>query len=147
MDFFAAVFKRESHGGIFGAATFVNHARGEELREEHASVGRPAESVDSIGEKRVAAIEFVALEQTAALAVGVLDPDIIVLQIVFLGFDVAAHGIDDAAVGSEREGGNFVVDILERFVEVLSASLRNETAAECEKKQRAETRELQELAR
>ena len=145
MDFFAAVFKRESHGGIFGAAAFVDHAGGEELREEHASVGRPAESVDGIREKRVATVEFVALEQAAALAICFLDPDVIVLEIVFFGFDVAANGIDDAAVGSERESGDFVVDILERLVEILRASLRNETAAEREKNQRTNTREVEEL--
>jgi hypothetical protein len=56
------------------------------------------------------------LEQATALAVGFLDPDIVVLEIVFFGFDIAACGIDDAAVGGEREGGDFVIDVLERLV-------------------------------
>ena len=145
MDFFAAVFKRESHGGIFGPATFVDHAGGKELREEHAPIGRPAESVDGIGEKSVAAVEFVALEQTAALAVSFLDPDVVVLQIVFFGFDIAANGIDDAAVGSERESGDFVVDVLEGLVEILSVNSRNENTAAEEKNQRTETLEVDEL--
>ena len=73
------------------------------------------------------------MEETAALAVSFLDPDVVMLKIVFFGFDVAANGIDDAAVGSEGESGHFVVDVLKRLVEVLRASLRNETAAEMRK--------------
>jgi hypothetical protein len=69
-----------------------------------------------------------------------------VLQIVFFGFDIAANGIDDAAVGSERESGDFVVDVLERLVEVLRASLRNAKAAQGKKYQRTATREVEELA-
>ena len=68
------------------------------------------------------------------------------LEIVLFSFDVAADGVCDAAVGSEREGGDFLVDVLEGFVEILRASLRQEKTAECKKDQSAETREPNELA-
>jgi len=137
-DFLAAILERESHGGIFGAAAFVDDAGGEKLRKEHAAVGRPVEGVDGVREKGVAAVELVALEQAAALAVDFLEPDVVVLEIVFFGFDVAAGGIDDAAVGSEREGGDFIVDVLEGLVEILRASSRKRTQANEHANQRAE---------
>ncbi len=59
------------------------------------------EGVNGVREKFVAAGEFIALEKAAALAVGFLKPDVVVLKIVFFGFDIAASGIDDAAVRSE----------------------------------------------
>ena len=62
------------------------------------------------------------MKQAAAFAVGFHEPNVVVLEIVFFGFDGAADGINDAAVGSEAEGGDFVVDILERLVEILRAS-------------------------
>jgi hypothetical protein len=80
------------------------------------------------------------LEQTAAFAVGFLEPDVVVLEIIFFGFDVAADGVNEAAVGSEREGGDFFVDVLERLVEVLSGSMWNKKAAEQKEQQNAETR-------
>jgi hypothetical protein len=81
------------------------------------------------------------LQDAAAFAVGVLNPDVVVLQIIFFGFDVAAHGIGDAAIGGEAERGNLLVDILQRLFEILGAGLRNKTATEQEKKQRAQPRE------
>ena len=104
------------------------------------------EGVDGVGKECIAAGEFVALEKAAALAVGFLEPDVVVLEIVFFGFDVAADGIDDAAVGSKREGSDFIVDVLERLVEILGARLRDSAATEHEKGQRAKTENPLELA-
>jgi hypothetical protein len=86
------------------------------------------------------------LEKAAALAVGFLEPDVVVLEIVFFSFDVTTDGVDDAAVGREREGGYFFVDVLERLVEVLSAGTRNKEAAEQNEQQRGETRKPRKLA-
>ena len=61
VDFFAVVFERQSLGGIFGAAAFVDDAGGEELREEHAAVGRPAEGIDGVRESCIAAVVLVTL--------------------------------------------------------------------------------------
>jgi hypothetical protein len=128
-DFLAAVFKRQGLEGVFGTA-FVDDAGGEKLGENEAAVGRQVEGVDGVGEELFAAIELVTLEKAAAFAVGFLEPDIVVLKIVFFCFDVVADGIDDAAVGGEAESGDFFIDGLERFVEILSASRGNEKAAE-----------------
>lgn len=129
VDFSAAVFESERGEGVFGAAVLVNDGGGEKLGEEHVAIRRPVEGIDGVGEEFVAAGEFVALEEFAALAVGVLEPDVVVLEVVLFGFDVAADGIDDATVGSEAEGGDFFVDILEGLVEVLGASARRGAAA------------------
>jgi len=144
VDFFAIVFEREGLVGIFGAA-FVDDGGGEKLGEEHAAVGRPVEGVNGVGEELFAAVELVSLEKAAVLAVGFLEPDVVVLKIVFFGFDVTADGVDDAAVRSERECGDFLVDVLERLVEVLSAGLRNKRAAKKKEQQGAETRKPGEL--
>jgi len=100
---------------------FVDDTGCEKLGEEVAAVGRPVERVDGVGKELVAAGELVALEKAAALAVVFLEPDVVVLEIVFFGFDVAADGIGDAAVGCEAEGGDFFVDVLEGLVEILGA--------------------------
>jgi hypothetical protein len=128
-DFLAAVFERQGLEGVFGAA-FLDDAGGEKLGENEAAAGRPVEGVDCVGKEFFAAIELVSLEKAAAFAVGFLEPDIVVLKIVFFCFDVVADGIDDAAVGGEAESGNFFIDGLERFVEILSASRGNEKATE-----------------
>jgi hypothetical protein len=133
-DFLAAVFEREGLEGVFGAA-LVDDAGGEKLGENEAAVGRPAKGVDGVGKEFFTAVELISLEKAAALAVGFLKPDVVVLEIVFFGFDISADGIDDAAVGREAEGGDFFVDVLERFVEVLSAGLRHEKTAKNEKDQ------------
>src|SRR6202040_2412345 len=49
-----------------------------------------------------------------------LNPNVVVLErVVEFCFHSAIDGIDDAAVGGVGEGGDFLVDGLERFVEVL----------------------------
>jgi hypothetical protein len=98
------------------------------------------EGINGVGKEFIAAGEFVALEQAAAFAVRFLEPDVVVLKIVFFGFDVAADGVNYAAVGSERERGDFFVDVLERLVEVLTMSTWNKKAAEQKEQQSAETR-------
>jgi len=120
-DFFAVVFESEGHEGVFGAAGFVDDGGGEELGEDEATVGRPMEGVADVGKRLIAAIKFVALEQAAALAIEFLNPDVVVLEIVLFGLEVAADGIDDATVRCKREGGDLVVDVLERLIEVLAA--------------------------
>jgi hypothetical protein len=90
----------------------------------------------------VTAREFVALEEAAALAVGVLDPDVVVLQIVFFGLDVVPDGVGDAAIGGEREGGDFFVDVLDGLVEILSPCGWNENTAAYKKNQCQETLEI-----
>lgn len=144
VNFFAVVFERQRLEGVFGAALF-DDAGGEKLREEEAAVGRPMEGVDGVGEELFATVELVSLEKAAALAVGFLEPNVVVLEIVFFRFEVAANGVGQAAVGSERECGDFLVDVLERFVEILSASLRNKRAAKKKEQQGAETRKPGEL--
>lgn len=111
VKFFAAVFEGERLEGVFGA-TFFDDGGGEKLREDQTAVGGPMEGIDGVGEKFFAAVELVALKEAASFAVGVLNPDIVVLQIVFFSFDVAADGVGDASVGSEAEGGDFFVDVL-----------------------------------
>src|SRR2546430_10801105 len=47
-----------------------------------------------------------SFEETTALAAGVLDPDVVVLErVVDFCFHPAVDGINDAAVGGVREGG------------------------------------------
>ncbi|OLC95315.1 MAG: hypothetical protein AUH86_12230 [Acidobacteria bacterium 13_1_40CM_4_58_4] len=102
------------------------------------AVGRPAEPIDHIAERLIAAREFLAFEEAAALAAGVLEPDVIVLEVILLGFELAVNRVGNAAVGSEGEGGDFFVDGLEGLVEILGAGGWQRTAAEDNAKQRAE---------
>ncbi len=133
MDFLAAVLEREGLERVFGAA-FFDDAGGEKLGEEEVAIGRPVERVYSVGEELIATSKFIALENAAALAIGVLNKDVVVLKVVFFGFDVAADGVDDAAVGGEAESGDLVVDVLERLVEVLGARNRGSATKVDEKK-------------
>src|SRR4029077_4710442 len=103
-DFLAVVFESQGHEGVFGASGFVDHARGKKLGENEAAIGRPAKGVASVGKELIAAVEFVALEKAAALAVEVLEPDIVVLKIVFFGLEVAAGGGENAGAGGRRAG-------------------------------------------
>src|SRR5207302_7676589 len=120
---------------------------GEELREEEMAVGRPVEPVDQIAEDLRAAGVFLSFEETAALAAEVLDPDVVVLErVVDFCFHPAIDGINDAAVGGVREGGDVFVDGLERLVEVLSAGGGKGTAARDETEQRAELAKPPEAA-
>jgi hypothetical protein len=61
-----------------------------------------------------------SFEKAAALAAGFLEPDVVVFErVVGFCFELAIHGIDDAAVGRESESGDFFVDALKRLVEIL----------------------------
>src|SRR5229473_1105976 len=109
----------ELSGSQVAFAAVVHDRGGEELGEDQAAVRGPAKRVDHVAEGLVAAGELLAFEQAAALAASFLEPDVVVFEVVKLGFEVAMNGIDDAAVGGEGESGDFFVDVLERLVEVL----------------------------
>src|SRR6266403_2442613 len=105
------------------------------------AVRRPAEPVDEIAERLGAARVFLSFEETAALAAEVLNPDVVVLErVVNFCFHSAINGVNDAAVGGVGEGGDVLVDGLERFVEILGAGGRQGTADE-KTEQRAELTE------
>jgi hypothetical protein len=125
MDFLAVVVENEGHESVFGfAGVVVDDGGGEQLGEDEAAIGRPAVGADRVGEGRIAADEFFSGEETVALAVEFLEPDVVALKIVEFGFEKAADGIADAAVGSVGEAGDVFVDGLEGFVEVLGASAK-----------------------
>ena len=130
VDFFAAVVEEKSLEGVFGFAGVVDDGRGEKFGEDDAAVGGEAERISDVAEGLVAASEFLAFEEAAMLAAGVLQPNVIVFEVVELGFEIAVNGVDDAAVGSVGEGGDVFVDGLERLVEVLSASGGDAAAAD-----------------
>src|SRR5262249_7429145 len=115
--FAAIVVESERVNGIFGAIGFVERA-GEELHEEHAAVGRPGEAFDGVGERAVAARELLAFENAFALAAGVDDPDVVVLEVEFLDLEALIHTECDTPIGPEGEGSDFIVDGLHRLVEL-----------------------------
>src|SRR5260370_34549914 len=133
MDFPAGVVEEHCLEGVFRLTGVIENRRGEKLREDEMPVGGPAERVDEIAERLIAARVFLPFEEAAAFAVGVLKPDVVVLKrVVDFCFHSAVDGIDDAAVGGVGEGGDFVVDGLERFVEILGFGGRQSaTAHEC----------------
>ena len=140
-NFFSAVVEDQRLEGILCSAGFVSHGGGKKLGENEMAVGRPAEGIDDVAEGLVAAAEFLAFEKAAALAAGVLEPDVVVFEVVELGFEFAVDGVDDAAVGSVGEGGDFFVDGLEGLVEILGsrALWKEEKEREEEKKINAES--------
>src|SRR5882724_286054 len=119
-DFFSAVVEEKGLEGVFCLAGVVDHGGGEQLGEDDAAVGGESERVADVAEGLVAAGEFLAFEKAAALARGVLQPDVVVFEVVELGFETAVDGIDDAAVGSVGESGDLFVDGLQGLVEILS---------------------------
>src|SRR5260370_1362705 len=133
MDFPAGVVEEHRLEGIFRLTAVIENRRGEKLREDEMTVGGPAERVDEIAEGLIAARILLPFEETTALATCVLDPDVVVLErVVDFRFHSAVDGIDDAAVGGVGEGGDFLVDGLERFVEILGFGGRQSaTAHEC----------------
>jgi len=119
------------------------------LGKEVAAIGRPAETVDGVGKRGVGEIEFGiefafffgdrffvavdedgvfvdgefrAFEDAAAFSARVLNPDVVVLEIVFFVVNIAADAKGDAAVGGDGERGEFFVDGEGGFVELLSGS-------------------------
>jgi hypothetical protein len=110
-DLVAGVVEEQRLEGVFGFTGIVDDGGGEEFGEYHAAVGRPAEGIDDVTERPVAAAVFLAFEQAAALAVGILEPDVIMLEVVFLGFEIAMDGEGDAAIGGIGEGGDVFVDV------------------------------------
>src|SRR5260370_8908182 len=109
-DLVAGVVEEQRLEGVFGFTGIVDDGGGEEFGEYHAAVGRPAEGIDDLTERPVAAAVFLAFEQAAALAVGVLEPNVIMLDVVFLGFEIAMDGEGDAAVGGIGERRDAVID-------------------------------------
>src|SRR5207248_162596 len=103
-------------------AAVVQNGRGEELREEEMAVGGPAKGVDEIAESLSATRVFLPFQESAALAASVLDPDVIMFErVVNFCFHSAIDGIGDASVRRVSEGGDVLVDGLERFVENITA--------------------------
>jgi len=82
--------------------------------------------------------EFLAFKEAFALAAGFEEPDIVALEVVFFGFEHAANGEDDVAVGGVGEGGDFLVDVGDWFVEVLGVGGGREA------KEGKEVKEVQE---
>lgn len=117
--FVAGVVEEKRLDGVGGAAAVVLHGGDHELDEEIAAVRRPANGVREVTEELIVARVFLAFEETASLAVWLLDPDIVVLEVVKLGFELAISGKSDGVVGTEGEGGDLVVDGTKRIVEVL----------------------------
>ncbi len=62
-------------------------------------------------------------------------------EVVFLRFEVTIDGVDDAAVGSVGEGGDFFFDGLQRLVEILGASGGQRAAAHNRAHKRTESAE------
>src|SRR5205085_6312029 len=125
LDFVAGFVEEQRLDGVGGVAAVVDGG-GEKLDEEIAAVRRPANRVREIAEELVAARVFLTLEKAVAMAASILDPDVVVLEVVALGFQFVIDGKGDGVVGTEGEGGDFVVDGAERILEVLGASGRGE---------------------
>jgi len=89
------------------------------LDGDDVGVGRPGEGFDLVGEELVFVGELLAFEEALAFAAGFEEPDVVALEIVLFGFEHAADGEDDVAVGGVGEGGDFLVDVGDGFVEVL----------------------------
>jgi len=123
----AGVFEDQGHLRVAGGAAVVGNHGDKKLGKDGVAVGREVESIDAVTEKRIAVDEFFALQNAAALAVGILKPDIVPLQIVLFGFQKLANGINDAAIGAEGEGGDVFVDGMQRLfqVDILSVRWRN----------------------
>ena len=85
------------------------------------AIGRPAKGIDDVAERLVAAAELLAFEQATALAVGFLKPDVVVFEVILLGFEVSMDGINDAAIGGISKGIDVVINVDERLVEILGA--------------------------
>ncbi len=134
--FVAAVVEQEGHEGIFSLAGIVDHGSGEESGEDEVSVGRPAEGIDDVAERLITAVEFLALQKATALTTGVLEPDVVVREVVELGFEVTMNGIYDAVVGSKGKGSNVFVDGLEGLIEILDQGRGNGGAAQEDAEQR-----------
>jgi hypothetical protein len=126
MKFAAGIIEEEESGGVLAGAGVGIHGGGEKLDGDDVSVGRPGEGFDLVGEEFVFASEFLAFEETLAFAAGFEEPDVVALEIVFFGFEHAADGEDDVAIGSVGEGGDFFVDVGYGLVEVLSADRKTE---------------------
>src|SRR6267378_1989103 len=118
MNFLATVLERKGHDGILRGAVLVDHRSGYELGKNHPAIGRPAKRIDDVAERRVAAREFLALQQPAPLASGFLQPDIVALQIVLLGVKMVPRGIDNAPVRRESKSRNVVINIEQRLFDV-----------------------------
>jgi len=151
-DFFAAIVDDERHEFVLSLAGFVDDERREELREEIAAIGRPAEAVHRVRKRSIGEIEFRiefaffpgdgffvavdedgvfvdgefrAFEDAAAFAVGVLNPNVVVLEIVFFVVDVPADTESDATVGGDGESRQLFVDGEGGFVELLGGGRKN----------------------
>jgi len=96
-------------------AVLVDHRSRDELGENQPPIGRPAEGINDVTERRVAAREFFALQQAAPFSSVFLQPDVVALQIILLGVKLVANGIDDAAIGREGECGNIFIDVKQGF--------------------------------
>jgi len=119
--FVAVVFEEEDGRGVFAGAGVGIHGSGEERDGDDVVIGGPGEGVHLIGEELLAIGELLAFEDALVFAAGLHDPDVVALHIVFFGFEHAADGVDDAAVGGVGEGGDFVVDGDGWLVEVLGS--------------------------
>jgi len=146
-DFPAGIIVDHGLERVFRLAAIIEDRGGEEHREEEMAVGRPAEPVDQIAENLRAARVFLSFKETTAFSAEVLDPDVVVLErVVDFCFHPAIDGVDNAAVGGVREGGDIFVDGLERFVEILGAGSGKGTAAGEKTEQRAKLAEPPEAA-
>src|SRR5207302_602507 len=115
----AGVVEEKRLDGVGGVAALVLHGGGHELDKEIAAVRRPANGVHEVAEQLIVARIFLAFEKMASLAVWLVNPDVVVLEVVKLGFELVIGGKSDGVVGTEGEGGDFVVDGMKRIVEGL----------------------------
>jgi len=143
MKFAAGIIEEEEGGSVLAGPGVGIHGGGEKLDGDDVSVGRPGEGFDLVGEELVFVGELLAFEEALAFAAGFEEPDVVALEIVLFGFEHAADGEDDVAVGGVGEGGDFLVDVGYGFVEVLGGGGKREkiNAEYAESAEYAEKRE------
>src|SRR5260370_31760544 len=97
MDFPAGVVEEHRLERVFRLAAVIQNRGGEKLREDEMTVGGPAERVDEIAERLIAARVFLPFDEAAAFAVGVLTPHAVVLKrVADFRCHSAVDGIYDA---------------------------------------------------
>jgi len=85
MNFLAVVFECQRHDGVLRGAVARRPAEVVmSWARISAAIGRPAEGINDVTERRVAAREFFALQQRAVSSV-FLQPDVVALQNHMLG--------------------------------------------------------------
>src|SRR5579872_4477459 len=100
------------------------------------SIRRPTKRIYAVRKRRRATLKLLADKNTALLSTNLLNPNVVVFEVVLLRFKRLIHCINDSTIGGECKSGDVFVDRIDGFFELLREGCRRRNTPTRKRQQR-----------